>query len=80
MYRRSQEIQIRLGRLIDLIRSGRHTTATLAAALGISVPTVFRCLAALRERGYGIRSVHNARGWAYKIVAEPAQVAQKQDA
>jgi hypothetical protein len=41
---------------------------------------IFRCLAALRERGYGIRSVHDAKGWTYEIVAEPAQVSQKQDA
>jgi len=71
MYRRSQEIEKRLSSLIDLIRTGRYCTPALAAQLGISPPTVSRCLSALRQRGYVIRAVKEDEGWAYEIKSEP---------
>jgi biotin operon repressor len=76
LYRRSQEIEKRLADLVQLIRTGRHSTPTLAAALGISRPTVARCITALRERGYTIRAVKDAQGWCYELVAEPEAVTQ----
>lgn len=71
MYRRSQEIEKRLSSLVDLIRTGRYCTPALAARLGISPPTVSRCLSALRQRGYVIRAVKEEEGWAYEIQSEP---------
>lgn len=71
MYRRSQEIERRLTSLVDLIRRGKYGTPALAAELGISLPTVSRCLSALRQRGYGIRAVKEEDGWAYELIREP---------
>jgi len=71
MYRRSQEIERRLTSLVDLIRSGKYCTPALAEQLGISPPTVSRCLSALRQRGYVIRAVKENDGWAYEIMREP---------
>ncbi len=76
LYVRSREIENRLNALVGLIRAGGQSTLTLATALGVSRPTVCRCLAALRDRGYSIRSVKNVDGWSYEIVAEPAPVNQ----
>lgn len=71
MYRRSQEIEQRLSALVALIRSGKYCTPALAAELGISPPTVSRCLSALRQRGFVIRAVKKEVGWAYEITSEP---------
>jgi biotin operon repressor len=74
LYERSREIENRLNNVVALIRAGGHSTLTLATALGVSRPTVCRCVAALRERGYSIRAVKDASGWSYEIAAEPAPV------
>jgi Mn-dependent DtxR family transcriptional regulator len=71
MYRRSQEIEERLSELLALIRSGSYGSPALATELGISLPTVSRCLSALRQRGYVIRAVKEDKGWAYEIKGEP---------
>lgn len=71
MYTRSQEIERRLASLVALIRRGKYSTPALAAELGISAPTVSRCLSALRQRGYGIKAVRENHGWAYELVSEP---------
>lgn len=73
MYTRSLEIEKRLSALVDLIRRGKYGTPRLAAQLGISEPTVSRCLSALRQRGYGIRAVKEDDGWVYEIVREPTR-------
>lgn len=75
-YKRYQDIEQRLGELLRLIRSGRHTTRTLAFALHVSRPTVCRDIGALRERGYTIRAVKDAESWAYELMAEPRSVTQ----
>lgn len=72
VYKRSQAIEKRLRDVLDLVRRGRQSTPTLAEALGISQPTVSRCLTALRERGYSIRAVKDEIGWSYELGAEPA--------
>jgi biotin operon repressor len=71
-YRRSQEIERRLHDLVNLVRDGRHSTPTLALALQTSQPTVSRCLHALRDRGYEIRSIKDDAGWRYELINEPA--------
>jgi biotin operon repressor len=75
-YERSLAIGRRLGELVRLIRTGRHSTPALAEALGVSVPTISRDIIALRQRGYDIRSVRLTDHWAYELVAEPASVSQ----
>ncbi len=75
-YQRYQDIEQRLTELIRLIRIGRHSTRTLAAALGVSRPTISRDIGALRERGYAIRAVKDAEHWAYELTAEPTSVTQ----
>ena len=66
-YERSQALEQRLQQLLDLLRRGRHSAESLAAALEISQPTVSRCLAALRKRGHLIKAVKDERGWAYRL-------------
>ena len=72
VYTRSQAIEKRLRDILDLVRRGRQSTPTLAEALGISQPTVSRCLTALRQRGYSIRAVKDEIGWSYELEAKPA--------
>lgn len=67
LYTRSLEIERRLDALLGLVGSGRHSTASLAKALGVSVPTVSRCISALRTRGHQIRAVKRSEGWAYVL-------------
>jgi hypothetical protein len=42
----------------------------LAESLGVSIPTVSRCVTALRERGYDIRAERRARGWRFVLEAK----------
>lgn len=80
MYTQSKEIEQRLEKVIKLVRQGQYSAPALAAALGISRPTVSRCLKALRERGYVIRSVRDGAGWAYELAAEPDSTNRRKDA
>src|SRR5260221_7991969 len=61
LYEKALGIERRLGELIRLIRSGRHSTPELADQLGVSVPTISRDITALRQRGYRIRSIRLPR-------------------
>jgi len=71
-YERSQELEQRLQRLVGLLRTGRHSTPTLAEELSVSEPTVSRCLTALRKRGYGIKALKDESGWSYRLSSEPS--------
>ena len=71
LYEQSLTIERRLDELLKLIRAGRHSTPALAKKLSVSEPTVWRGIAALRQRGYSIRSVREAKHWAYELVSEP---------
>lgn len=66
-YERSQALEKRLQDLLGLLRFGRHSSQTLARALAVSQPTISRCLAALRKRGYVIRAVKDEAGWSYRM-------------
>jgi biotin operon repressor len=74
VYQRSHEIESRLETLLQLIRTGRYSTPKLATVLGVSHPTVSRCICALRGRGYPIESVKGPEGWAY-ILSEGSTAA-----
>ena len=69
LYQRSFAIEKRLDETLDLIRTGQHSTPTLATALKVSIPTVSRCITALRERGYDIQSMRGESGWHYVLMA-----------
>jgi transposase len=65
VYRRSHDIEKRLEEILRLISGGGYATPALAKLLHVSIPTVSRCVTALRERGYDIRAVKQADGWQY---------------
>ncbi len=66
-YRQSQEIEMRLRKMLRLMRTGRYSTRLLAEELGVSIPTISRCIGALRSRGYEIQPVKTGRHWCYVI-------------
>lgn len=67
LYQRSREIEQRLDHVLRLIRTGRYSTPTLAETIGVSIPTISRCVAALRERGHDIRARRQGSGWRYML-------------
>jgi Mn-dependent DtxR family transcriptional regulator len=50
LYDRSLEIETRLDTVLRLIRTGRYSTPKLAQQLGVSIPTVSRCVTALGKK------------------------------
>lgn len=74
IYERSLAIGQRLEDILVLIRTGRHSTSTLATELGVSKPTISRCLAVLRRRGYEIASQRRGQSWCYVLLHRPADV------
>lgn len=64
-YRQSLEIEQRLEAVLRLIRAGKYSTPAIAENLGVSIPTVSRCVEALRERGHVILAVKRVEGWRY---------------
>ena len=71
LYARSLEIEQRLDHVLRLIRTGRYSTPKLAEEVGVSIPTISRCVCALRERGHDIRSEKHGTGWRYVLVRQP---------
>lgn len=67
VYRRSKEIEERLETALRLIASGRYATPELAKELRVSIPTVSRCVTALRERGHPIHAEKARTGWRYVL-------------
>ncbi len=75
-FERSLEIERRLDRVLRLIGTGRFSTPMLAEEVGVSIPTISRCVTALRVRGYDIHSLRGTNGWFY--VLKTKQKAAKQ--
>ena len=67
-FERSLEIERRLDHVLRLIRTGRFSTPMLADEVGVSIPTISRCVTALRERGHDIRAERHDGGWRYVLV------------
>jgi biotin operon repressor len=67
VYKRSLAIESRLKEVLRLIRKGRYSTPTLAAKVGVSIPTISRCIESLRDRGYPIKSVRTQDAWRYVL-------------
>jgi len=67
-FERTNQIQQRFDRAIELISKTTMNARQLALALGVSRPTVQRIITELKRRGYKIRSVHDDHGWHYELV------------
>ena len=66
-YQQSLEIHDRLDTVLSLIKTGKFSTPSLAREVGVSVPTISRIVAALRERGHAIRAERTRNGWRYVL-------------
>lgn len=73
-YEQSYEIEQRLQTVLRCVAQGVYSTPQIADELGVSIPTVSRCVQALRGRGHMIRSEKHREGWRY--VLESASEAQ----
>lgn len=65
LYEKSKAIEQRIARVLHLVKRGESSTPQIAAELGVSIPTVSRCIDALRHRGYAIRSMKRGSQWCY---------------
>lgn len=68
-YQQSIEIHERIEEVLRLIETGQYSTPTLARKVGVSIPTISRIVAALRERGHDIQAERTSRSWRYVIVS-----------
>jgi predicted DNA-binding transcriptional regulator YafY len=73
-FERSLEIERRLDHVLRLIRTGRYSTPGLAEEVGVSIPTVSRIVAALRDRGHDIQAERTDKGWRYLLKAKSAVI------
>ena len=64
-YQHSLEIHERIEFVLALIETGRYSTPALAQEVGVSIPTISRIVAALRERGYDIHAEKHGNCWRY---------------
>jgi transposase len=72
LYQRSLEIEQRLDAVLRLIHTGNYSTPTLATEVGVSIPTISRCVTALRARGHNIQAEKFENGWRYFLKTDPA--------
>lgn len=75
-FERSLEIETRLDHVLRLIRTGRYSTPKLAEEVSVSIPTISRCVTALRLRGHDIRAEKHGDGWRYVLVRSPKAASQ----
>jgi predicted DNA-binding transcriptional regulator YafY len=66
-YQQTLEIHQRLETVLRLIRTGKYSTPALAEEVGVSIPTISRIVAALREQGHDIRAERAKNGWRYVL-------------
>lgn len=72
LYQRSLEIQHRLDAVLQLIQTGNYSTPMLAKEIGVSIPTISRCVTALRGRGHPIQAEKFENGWRYFLKTNTA--------
>jgi biotin operon repressor len=77
LYQRSLDIETRLTTALRLIQAGQYSTPALARELGVSIPTVSRCVTALRERGFDIRAERQGNVWHYVLATNAAGNSQR---
>ena len=70
LYQLVLEIHDRIEEVLRLIRTGEYSTPALAEAVGVSIPTISRIVAALRDKGHEIRAERSAKGWRYRVIKE----------
>lgn len=78
-FERSLEIERRLDAVLRLIRTGRYSTPALAEEVGVSIPTISRIVAALRDRGHDIQAERTSKGWRYVLAAGLKGSTQKRE-
>ena len=66
-YQLALEIHERIEEVLRLIKTGEYSTPALAAAVGVSIPTISRIVATLREMGHNIHAERTAKGWRYVV-------------
>ena len=66
-FERTNQIQRRFNRAVELISETNVNARELALALGVSRPTVQRIVTELKRRGYRIRAVRDDSGWRYEL-------------
>lgn len=76
LYERSRQIEERLDRVLRMIETGEYSTPRIAAELGVSIPTISRCVTALRERGHDIHAEKQGNGWHYIVSNKDAALAK----
>jgi biotin operon repressor len=67
-YQLALGIHERIEEVLRLIKTGEYSTPALAAALRVSIPTISRIVAALREKGHDIRAQRTTTGWCYVLI------------
>lgn len=75
LYERSRRIEERLDNVLHMIETGEYSTPSMAAALGVSIPTISRCVTALRERGNDIHAEKRGNCWHYVLIRKTKGVA-----
>ena len=73
-YQRSLAIEQRLDAVLRLIRTGQYSTPRLADELSVSIPTISRCVEALRERGHDIAAENHSGSWRYVLKRKTVRV------
>lgn len=69
-YQQAIEIHERLETVLHLIETGEYSTPALADEVGVSIPTISRIVATLRQRGYDIHAKWTNKGWRYVLEQE----------
>ncbi len=77
-FEHSLEIARRLDDVLHLIRTGRYSTPKLAEKVGVSIPTISRIVAALRDRGHDIRAERSEGGWRYFLSEDETPIGRSQ--
>ena len=70
-YERTQQIEQRFLKAVELIGRERLNAGQLSNVLRVSRPTVQRIIKELKRRGYAIRSIRDDHGWKYELVDRP---------
>jgi transposase len=71
-YQLALEINERIEEVLRLIKTGEYSTPALAEAVGVSIPTISRIVAALREQGHDIQAERTGKCWRYVLTRKAA--------
>lgn len=72
-YQHSMEIHDRIEVVLGLINTGLYSAPALAEKVGVSIPTISRIVAALREQGHDIQAERTGSGWRFVLASKQAQ-------